>query len=99
MSVSNRTANSFEVHELGGGTANLSFGYRIMALRRSYENVRFADHTHDIDAVNRALLRQKAGVARPQSRYPSKKLPTLPANAQASFKNNNSGALSSGVAR
>ncbi|MGA9964085.1 MAG: hypothetical protein WBQ10_02685 [Terriglobales bacterium] len=45
--VANRTANSFEVRELGGGTANVSFGYRIMALRKNYENVRFADHTHD----------------------------------------------------
>ena len=45
--VINRTANSFEVHELGGGTASVSFGYRIMALRKNYENVRFADHTHD----------------------------------------------------
>jgi hypothetical protein len=47
--VTNRTAKSFEVHELGGGTTSLSFGYRIMALRRKYENVRFADHTNDPD--------------------------------------------------
>jgi hypothetical protein len=47
--VSNRTANSFEVHELEGGRSTLSFGYRIMALRRNYENVRFADHTNDPD--------------------------------------------------
>jgi len=45
--VTNRTANSFEVHELGGGIASVGFGYRIMALRKNYENVRFADHTHD----------------------------------------------------
>jgi len=43
------TANSFEVHELGGGTASLSFGYRITAIRRKYETVRFADHTNDPD--------------------------------------------------
>jgi hypothetical protein len=47
--VTNRTATSFEVHELGGGNANISFGYRIMALRRKYETVRFADHTNDPD--------------------------------------------------
>lgn len=34
--ATNRTPNSFEVHELGGGTASLSFGYRIMALRKKY---------------------------------------------------------------
>ena len=47
--VTNRTANSFEVHELGSGSASIGFGYRIMALRKKYENVRFADHTHDPD--------------------------------------------------
>jgi hypothetical protein len=45
--VTNRTASSSEVHELAGGTANVSFGYRLMALRRNYESVRFADHSQD----------------------------------------------------
>lgn len=43
--VTNRTPNSFEVHELGGGANSLNFGYRIAALRLKYEDVRFADHT------------------------------------------------------
>jgi hypothetical protein len=51
--VANRTANSFEVHELGGGTTSLSFGYRIMAIRKNYEAVRFADHTRDLDGQKR----------------------------------------------
>ena len=51
--VANRTANSFEVHELGGGTTSLSFGYRIMAIRKNYETVRFADHTRDLDGQKR----------------------------------------------
>jgi hypothetical protein len=69
--VTNRTANSFEVHELGGGTANLSFGYRIMALRRKYENVRFADHTHDLDGMK--LIQKRAQAPRlPQSHNPGK---------------------------
>jgi hypothetical protein len=58
--VTKRTANSFEVHELGGGTASLSFGFRIMALRKKYENVRFADHTHDLDGHKRMLARAHA---------------------------------------
>jgi hypothetical protein len=63
--VTNRTANSFEVHELSGGTASLSFGYRIMALRKKYENVRFADHTHDLDEHKRMLARTHAAGAAP----------------------------------
>jgi hypothetical protein len=63
--VTNRTANSFEVHELGGGTASLSFGYRIMALRKKYENVRFSDHTHDLDGHKRMLARTHAAGATP----------------------------------
>lgn len=62
--VTNRSANSFEVHELGGGAASVSFGYRITALRRKYENVRFADHTHDLDATNQALQRMKQARAK-----------------------------------
>jgi hypothetical protein len=54
--VTNRTANSFEVHELGSGTTSLSFGYRITALRRKYETVRFEDHTNDPDP--RKMLEQ-----------------------------------------
>jgi len=47
--VTNKSANSFEVRELGGGTSNVRFDYRITAIRRKYETVRFADHTNDPD--------------------------------------------------
>ena len=43
--VSQKTANSFEVHELGGGSSSIAFDYRIMAKRSGYENVRLADVT------------------------------------------------------
>jgi hypothetical protein len=43
--VTNETANSFEVRELGGGKASIAFDYRIMARRKGYENVRLADKT------------------------------------------------------
>jgi hypothetical protein len=43
--VSHKTAAGFEVHELGGGTSNVAFDYRIVALRRGYEGVRLADKT------------------------------------------------------
>jgi len=47
--VTNKTATSFEVRELSGGTSNVTFDFRITALRKSYENVRFADRTSDPD--------------------------------------------------
>jgi hypothetical protein len=43
--VSQKTEESFVVRELGGGTSNIAFDYRIMADRKGYENVRFADVT------------------------------------------------------
>jgi len=69
--VANRTANSFEVHELGGGTASLSFGYRIMALRKKYEEVRFADHTNDPDPRK---MKERTNSRAPQAVSLSKKL-------------------------
>jgi hypothetical protein len=38
--VTNKTATSFEVRELGGGAADVAFDYRIVALRKGYETVR-----------------------------------------------------------
>ncbi len=48
--VTNKSANSFEVRELGNGNSNIRFDYRITAIRKNYETVRFADHTKDRDA-------------------------------------------------
>jgi hypothetical protein len=53
--ITHKTATSFEVRELGGGTSSVAFDYRITALRKNYENVRFADHTHDLDSMKRML--------------------------------------------
>lgn len=47
--VTAKTATSFEVRELGGGASSVAFDYRIVALRKDYENIRLADHTHDPD--------------------------------------------------
>ena len=56
--VSRKTgATSFEVHELGGGTANIDFDYRIMAKRKGRENIRLKDVTERMskrNAVRRA---------------------------------------------
>ena len=49
--VSHKTATGFEVHELGGGHSNVTFSYRIVALRRGYENVRMEDMTQRLKNV------------------------------------------------
>jgi hypothetical protein len=38
--VTNKTTTSFEVRELGGGSADVAFDYRIVAIRKGYETVR-----------------------------------------------------------
>jgi hypothetical protein len=43
--VTNKTATTFEVRELGGGNSNIAFDYRIMAKRAGYENKRLEDVT------------------------------------------------------
>lgn len=43
--VSNKTATSFEVHELGSGSADVAFDYRIVAHRADYEEVRLEADT------------------------------------------------------
>lgn len=43
--VTNKTAGSFEVHELGGGTSSISFDYKIVAKRNGMEGQRLVDVT------------------------------------------------------
>jgi hypothetical protein len=68
--VTNKTAASFEVRELGGGTSSVTFDYRIMAVRKNYETVRFADHTHDLDRMKPMSERPKSMGTKPQSPAP-----------------------------
>ena len=80
--VTNKTANSFEVRELGNGSSNIHFDYRITAIRRNYETIRFADHTKDRDA--RQMLEQMrkskpASTSDPVSGGPAMPLAGLPA--------------------
>ncbi len=53
--VSNEGPGSFEVHELGGGISNVKFDYRIVALRKNFENIRLADHSRDMDSMPETL--------------------------------------------
>jgi hypothetical protein len=43
--VAAKTPTSFEVRELGGGTANIGFDYRIVAKRQGFENTRLEPST------------------------------------------------------
>jgi hypothetical protein len=71
--VSNKTANSFEVHELGGGTSSISFDYKIVAKRLGHEIERLVDVTEQMrmeteaarmkplaDGPTKTILRQRA---------------------------------------
>jgi hypothetical protein len=47
--ITAKTPTSFEVHELGKGTSNVAFDYRIVAERKGYEQIRLADKTRAFD--------------------------------------------------
>jgi hypothetical protein len=71
--VTNKTATSFEVRELGGGTSSVDFDYRITAVRKNYENVRFADHTQEMQRLSRSREAKPTGTG-PQPLGPKKQL-------------------------
>ncbi len=68
--VTHKTATSFEVRELGGGMSNVAFDYRITALRKRYENVRFADHTAETQKQRETAERMHARKGNGQSHDP-----------------------------
>jgi hypothetical protein len=49
--VTNKTAASFEVHELHGGHSSIAFDYRIIAKRTGYEQIRLANKTKMIKEI------------------------------------------------
>jgi hypothetical protein len=59
--VSHKTAAGFEVRELGGGLSNVAFDYRVVALRRGFENVRMADMTEQWKKTNAPLPKVSPG--------------------------------------
>jgi hypothetical protein len=69
--VANETPSSFEVRELNGGTSSVSFDYRIIALRKNYENIRMEDHTNDPDP--RKMMAKKGNAGAP-TRFETPKL-------------------------
>jgi hypothetical protein len=71
--VSHKTATGFEVRELGGGQSNAAFDYRIVALRRGFENVRMADMTEQWKKTNAPLPKVLPGqrITLPRRRAPT----------------------------
>jgi hypothetical protein len=68
--VTQKSATSFEVHELGGGSSSVAFDYRIMAKRNGYENVRLADVTEQFNkqkAQRQRMRRPVRPAAAPRS--------------------------------
>jgi hypothetical protein len=48
--VAQKSATSFVVRELGGGSSSIAFDYRIMAKRKGYEQIRLVDKTKEFNA-------------------------------------------------
>jgi hypothetical protein len=59
--VTQKSATSFVVRELGGGTSSIAFDYRIMAKRRGFEQIRLADKTELFSLKHRPI--KPAGAA------------------------------------
>ena len=79
LSVVNKTPGSFEVRELGGGRASIPFEYRIVAIRKNYEDVRFADYTHDMGAMKLMQERAEGAAEHPQAHKSA--IPPIPVRA------------------
>jgi hypothetical protein len=72
--VAEKSATSFVVRELGGGTSSIVFDYRIMAKRKGYESVRLVDKTKEFSRplpVTRSHLRKSEQPPRPDRNVPS----------------------------
>jgi hypothetical protein len=72
--VSQKSATSFDVRELGGGNSNIAFDYRIMAKRNGFENARLADVTKKYEEMERQQkeLRERRSQRGTQLREPKK---------------------------
>jgi hypothetical protein len=66
--VTQKSAASFIVHELGGGTSSIGFDYRVVAKRRGFEAVRLADKTKMMTPSSKMSLTasRRPAMSRPQ---------------------------------
>jgi hypothetical protein len=81
--VSRKTASGFEVRELGGGRSTVAFDYRIVALRRGFENVRLEDVTDQWNKMNTSMPTPTPG--------PRFKTPSAPPAPVVAAQANNTG--------
>jgi hypothetical protein len=81
--VTQKTPTSFEVRELGGGTSNIAFDYRVMARRQAYENIRLADVTEQFNNVSRLVEKRNRPPENPNPMKPYRAEPETPAHPAA----------------
>jgi hypothetical protein len=79
--VTKENAKGFDVRELGSGTSNVAFDYRIVAKRVGYENVRLTDLTErysKLDAQHKKMQsRMHAAAAKSFPDPPAQLNPTV----------------------
>ena len=71
--VASKGVDGFEVRELGGGTSNISFDYRIVAKRQGYESIRMPDVTERMNKMRQRqaeLQAKRADGATPRPPHP-----------------------------
>jgi hypothetical protein len=78
--VSNKTATSFEVHELGGGASSIAFDYKIVAKRRGFEGQRLVDVTEREHKMEQHLPKTSSDhlIESPAKRAPLKSIVPSP---------------------
>jgi hypothetical protein len=76
--ASRKSPTSFEVHELGGGTSNVEFDYRVVALRKGYENVRLADRTRLFELAKQMAQKAREAHLHVPAKIEPAKLPQHP---------------------
>jgi hypothetical protein len=69
--VTNKTANSFEVHELGGVTSSIPFDYKIVAKRRGFETQRLVDVTDRMRVETEAATKKQLAQPLPRPHPPT----------------------------
>ena len=62
--VANKTANSFDVREIGGGNASIAFSYRIVAKRIGMESARLEDLSKSRQMLARQMAKRTPHAAR-----------------------------------
>ena len=79
--VTNKSAGSFEVHELGGGSSSIPFDYKIVAKRNGMESQRLVDVSERMRAETETTRLKKLDHPLPRQRMVQPRRTAAPANA------------------